>query len=240
MPEEEKNITEESKGESDATIEQKDTEQQEQQEETAEQIAEKANGKQESKTVGIDKFLDEKKGRKQAEKALKELQEKIAGGDATDDELSDDIADIAKEFPEINPRFLKLMEKMAERKAEKKMKPITEKEKQDNFDKIVEERFNTVLDSYPEFKGIANLSVIKALVKDPSNAHKKVSQIIEDTYGGLIQGRKTIESTKPNGGKEPAMLDYDRANKDATYFDEVMNNPKLKAEYNTEMLKRGF
>lgn len=223
------------------TQEVKTTEKEVTAEKTAEEIAKEADKTQkEPETVGLDKFLDEKKGRKTAEKALKDLQDKISSGDSTKTELSGDIADILKEFPDVNPKFLEMLAKLVDSRTGEKLKPITEKERQDNIDRAFQDAFNKSMENLPEFKDIVSSSVIKTLAKDPDNAKKTITQIIEETYGGSIPGRKTIETTKAGGGKEPAPLDYDKARKDGTYFEEVMKNPKLKAEYNAEMLKRGI
>ena len=92
----------------------------------------------------------------------------------------------------------------------------------------------------PEFKAIANPEVIKSLAILPQNAKKTLSQILEETYGNAITGKRTIETTSPGGGKEPEPLDIKRAEKDIEYFKEVMADPKKKAQYNEAMLKRGF
>lgn len=208
-------------------------------EKTAAEIAqEAAPAPKKPETVGIDKFLDEKKGRKEAEKALKDLQEKMAVGDTPKAELTGDLADIAAAFPDVNPQFLEMIGKAIDKKNQEKLKPFEEKEKQEKIDAAFNKAMKETLEAMPEFADAVNPDVIKSLAKDPQNANKTFTQLVEETYGYAVTGKRTLETTKPGGGKEPAPLDYNKALKDSEYFGEVMANPKLKAEYNAEMLKR--
>lgn len=194
--------------------------------------------KKEPDTIPISAFLDEKNGRKEAERiakeanqALADLKKSIEGG-ATKSEVSADIAEIAKEY-DVDPVFLnKLVAAM--------QKPITEKDKQAKIDVAFKSAFDAAIEKMPEFAKIVNPDVIKVLSLDPRNGNKTFTQIIEEAYGSAITGRRTIETTTPGGGKEPAPLDMNRARKDTAYFNEVMANPQLKAAYNAEMLKRGL
>jgi hypothetical protein len=95
-------------------------------------------------------------------------------------------------------------------------------------------------DKFPEFKGVVNTDVVRQLATLPQNASKTISQIIEETYGNALQGKRTIETTSPNGGQEPEPLDIDRASKDIKYLTEILADPKKKAQYNESMLKKGF
>lgn len=197
-------------------------------------------------TIPESAFLSEKKARKEAEKRIKDLEDQIKNG-SSQREVSDDIASIAKEY-DIDPSFLDKLEKSIRSKTERelkdeissKFKPIEEQEKQARIDKVFQEHYGLAIQSMPEFSNIVNPGVIKALSLLPQNANKTFAQLIEETYGGAITGKRTIQSTTPGGGKDPAPLDYDRANKDSAYFDEVMANPKLKAEFNEKMLRSGF
>jgi len=92
------------------------------------------------------------------------------------------------------------------------------------------------MERMPEYNGIANPEVIKALATNPANAKKTLSQIMEEAYGGAIQGKPTIETTKAGGGKQPEKVDFNRAQTDSDYFKQVMDNPKLKAEYNSKAM----
>lgn len=197
-------------------------------------------------TVGLDKFLKEKAGRREAEKQLKSLRESIEDG-ATKAEISSTVEAIADEHNIDKPFLNKLVatikaetEKDFEDKLSSRLKPIEEKEKAEKIGKAFTEHYAKAIEEMPEFKDISNPEVIKTLSLDPKNAQKTFKQIIEETYGNAIGGKRSIETTIPRGGKEPEPLDVARAAKDGAYFAEVMANPKLKAEYNKQMLLKGF
>jgi len=188
-------------------------------------------------------FLKEKMARKDAEKRIKELEAKIRADDAPRSEVSEDIASIAKEF-DIDPTFLDKLEKSIRSKTEKeiesKFKPMEEKERQAAIDKAFDTHYSAAIESMPEFKEVVNPAVIKALSMLPQNGNKTFTQLIEETYGNAITGKRTIVSTTPGGGKDPQPLDYQRAQRDKAYFNEIMQDPKRKAEYNNIMLHSGF
>jgi len=192
-------------------------------------------------------FLKEKMARKDAEKRLKELEAKIGDG-ATDKEVSTDIASIAKEF-DIDPNFLDKFarsirsetEKEVEDKISQKFKPLEDAKENDRIERIFSAEFNRVIGTMPEFSQVVNPNVIKTLSLLPSNQTKTLSQLIEETYGSAITGKRTIQSTTPGGGKEPQSLDYARAQTDTEYRRNVVfADPKLKAEYNAKMLREGY
>ena len=223
---------------------------------TPEPTAEKTIGEVlETKTLEVEKpntvpehiFLSEKKARKETEKELKDLKAQIQAG-ATKRETSASIKAIAEEYPDIDPDFL---DKFAaairsESKNElqdelsSKFRPLEEKEKQSHIDKTFETHYTQAINAMPEFAQVVNPAVIKALSLLPQNRNKTFSQLIEETYGNAISGKRTLQSTTSGGGKESEPLDYQRAVKDTKYFEQVMANPKLKAEYNDIMLHSGF
>lgn len=198
-------------------------------------------------TVPENIFLKEKMARKDAEKRLKELEASIINKTASHSDVEDDMASIAKEF-DIDPTFLDKFEKSIRSKTEKeleskldsKFKPMEEKERQAKIDSVFEIHFNQAISSMPEFAGIVNPAVIKSLSLLPHNGGKTFTQLIEETYGNAVSGKRTMTPTTPGGGKDPAPLDYDKANRDTAYFNEIMANPKLKAEFNDKMLRSGF
>lgn len=114
------------------------------------------------------------------------------------------------------------------------------KEKADKFNDAFSKQYNTALERGPEFQAIANPDVIKTLATLPQNKNKTVSQLLEETYGNALTGKRTIETTQPGGGKDPEPLDIAKAEKDINYFNEVMADPKKKAQYNEQMLRKGF
>lgn len=211
-----------------------------------ETIAEALKTEPKAETVGLDKFLDNKRELKQANARVKELEDAIKDG-ATKVEITDDINAIAEEF-DIDKNFLAKLAKSlsvkAKREAEEeissKLKPLEERERSEKLDKAFKKHFKAAMEDMPEYADIVNENVIKAMTMQPENADKTFADIIEETYGGAIRGKRTAETTTPRGGKEPAPLDFAKARKDNAYFKEVMSDPKLKAEYNAEMLKKGF
>ena len=188
-------------------------------------------------------YFAEKKARKVAERELKALKEQIEGG-ATKKEISESIAEIADEH-NIDPEFLQKLASSIKAEAEKDIDAkyaakFEGKEKENKFETAFKSQYDIAMERAPEFKAIANPEVIKSLAILPQNAKKTLSQILEETYGNAITGKRTIETTSPGGGKEPEPLDIKRAEKDIEYFKEVMADPKKKAQYNEAMLKRGF
>lgn len=188
-------------------------------------------------------FLGEKKARKQAEKDLKALQDSIKSG-ATQVEISEDIATLAEEH-DLDPNFLQkfasTIKKETEAELENKFNSkFKGDEKKEKYDVVFQKALDVALERTPEFKGIANPDVIKNLASIPSNANKTLSQLLEETYGNAIQGKRTIETTTPGGGKDPEPLDLTRAGKDIEYFNEIMKDPKKKEQYNNAMLSKGY
>lgn len=194
-------------------------------------------------TVPESAFLNEKKSRKDAERRVKELEDLIRDG-GTRKEVSASVKSIAEKY-EIDPTFLEEygqsiyneIESKLRAEVDSKFKPLEEKERQKEIDNKFDVHYTKAINSMPEFKEVVNPSVIKALSLLPQNANKTFSQLIEETYGSAITGKRTLPVTTPGGGKEPAPLDYARANSDKAYFKEVMADPKLKAEYNYRMLR---
>jgi len=197
----------------------------------------------EDKTIGLDKYIQIKKEKKELQKQLKELAERKENGESAD-EVSDDIEALAKEH-NIDTGFLNKLVRSIEQKAEKsleeridaKLEPLTKKEREAKINEVFTKAYADVIEKMPEFKDIANADVIKTLATNPANSKKTLSQILEETYGNAITGKRTIETTKPGGGKEPTEIDYDRAQKDTEYFKEIMANPGLKKKYNEKALE---
>lgn len=188
-------------------------------------------------------FLGEKKARKAAEKELKALRELVEGG-GSKSEISASIAELAEEH-DIDKNFLQKFASAIKAETEKELDEkyssrFESKEKQEKFDDIFGKAYQKALERAPDFKDIANANVIKSLSVLPENAKKTLTQLLEETYGNAISGKRTIETTNPGGGKEPEPLNFDKARRDPKYFDEVMADPKLKAEYNEQMLQKGF
>lgn len=194
-------------------------------------------------------LLDYKKGKKEADKRIKELEAQIAAG-ATKQEVSEGLDDVSAIFDkygldDANKEFFKEFTKAVESKNLKEIESlksqlseVTEKEKRDKFDKVFSKHFKEALERNPEYEKVANPSVIKTLSLAPENADKTFDEIIEIAYGGVVTGKRTIETTTPGGGKAPEPIDYERAKTDGAYVTEILKDPVRKAEYNKKMIER--
>ena len=198
--------------------------------------------KVEKRTVDQSVFVSEKKARKAAEKELKTLKASIENG-ASDADVSQGLADLAKEH-DIDPKFLSkfaaTIRKDAADDAEGKISEKFEtKEAEATFDKAFAAAYGKAIEKAPDFKEMANPEIIKALALMPGNAKKTVSQLLEEIYGNVVPGKRSIETkTAPGGGKEPDAVDYDRAQNDGAYFDEIMASPSQKAKYNKMAIEK--
>lgn len=187
-------------------------------------------------------LLEYKSQNKELKKDLKELKELIEAG-ATKKEISEDLRDIAAEH-DIDVNFLKKLatniqnetEKRLEEKFASRMKPIEDKERSERLNKIFDEHYNKALEAMPEYKDVASKEIIRLLSLSPDNANKTFKQILQDAYGNLVSGKRTMETTKSRGGEEIITeIDYARAARDMEYFKEIMADPILKKEYNKEL-----
>jgi len=197
-----------------------------------------------ARTVPESVFLEEKRERKELSKQVKELTKLIEDG-ANKKEVSSDIKAIADEFGLTEGAVEKLIRKVGEqtkseydKEIEAKLRPLQEKEKSENVDKTFNDHFEKLMESMPEYKDIASRDVIKSLSLDPKNANKTFSKILEESYGHLVTGRKTLETTQARGGNSDTSIDFDKARKDQTYLSEILANPDTKAKYNEGLLNR--
>lgn len=190
--------------------------------------------------VGLDKFLEIKKDNKALREDIAKLQKSVEEG-ATKQEVSADINSIADEYG-VDKGFLgKLtaaIQAKAEAKAAEKLKPFEERERKEKIDAAFNKHFKESMERMPEYEGIVNPDVIKAMSLNPANADKTFDQIIEESYSSAIQGRRTIETTTPGGGKSPEPIDYRKASTDNAYLNEILANPATRAEYNKDLEKR--
>lgn len=200
--------------------------------------------KEDSKTVPEAAFLEMKRTNKELTKELKDLK-KLIETDAPKDEISENIDEIAKEY-DIKPEFLKKLAKSIRKDAEKdidarvdaRVKPLEGKDRADKIEKVFTTHFDKAMEDMPEYKGIVNRGVIKTLSLDPDNQNKTFSQLIEETYGNAIGGKRTLETTTHRGGKTIDKVDFERAGKDQKYYNEVMADPTAKKEYNEGLVER--
>lgn len=192
------------------------------------------------KTVPEYAFVAQKKALIAAEKELKALRESIQYQESSQYEQVTGVDAIADKY-NIDRDFMNELKSTIENDLDAKYaSKLSAKEKAEKFDDAFNKQYNTALERGPEFQTIANAEVIKTLATLPQNKNKTVSQLLEETYGNALTGKRTIETTQPGGGKDPEPLDISRAEKDINYFNEVMADPKKKAQYNEQMLRKGF
>lgn len=200
--------------------------------------------KEKAKTVPEAVFLEEKRERKELSKQVKELTKLIEEGGSRK-QVSADIKDIAEEFGLTEQAVSKLIDKVGERtkadydkEIEAKLKPLQDKERSEKVEKTFNEHYDKLMESMPEFKNIANRDVIRTLSMDPKNANKTFAKILEESYGHLVTGKKTLEKTQTRGGESESTIDIARARKDPAYYKEIMDNPELKKKYNEGLIDR--
>lgn len=192
------------------------------------------------KTVPEYAFVAQKKALIAAEKELKALRESIQYQESSQHEQLTGVDAIADKY-NIDREFMNELKSTIENDLDAKYaSKLSAKDKAEKFDDAFNKQYNTALERGPEFQSIANPDVIKTLATLPQNKNKTVSQLLEETYGNALTGKRTIETTQPGGGKDPEPLDISRAEKDIEYFKQVMADPKKKAQYNEHMFKKGF
>lgn len=189
-------------------------------------------------------FLEEKRERKELSKQVKELTRLIEEG-ATKKEVSADIKELADEIGISEQAVSKLVAKAGElskaeydKEFEAKLKPLQEKERAEKVEKTFNEHFDKLMEAMPEYKNIVNKDVIKTLSLDPKNATKTFGKILEESYGHLVVGKKTLETTEARGGNSDTPIDFKKAAKDQTYLTEILSNPESKKKYNEGLVGR--
>lgn len=190
-------------------------------------------------------LIEVKKENKQLAKDLETANAKIAAGQPKSETTADLKAIAAKHnvdlsfLEEIAAAIQAKAKVEAEEVATSKVKPLEAKDEAARIDRVFGEHYDRALEQLPEFKDVANRDVIKTLTLDPKNANKTFSQILDEAYGHLIKGKRSIEAAKPSGqNRDSGPVDVERAGKDQAYFKEIMADPIKKAEYNKTIEKR--
>lgn len=191
----------------------------------------------EKPTVGLDKFLEMKKDNKELKKEIQDLRKSIEQG-ATKKEVRRDIAALAEEH-NVDPEFLSELASAiraeAEQSIEDRLRPLTERDQNQQREAKFKQLLDATLEEMPEFKGVINENILKQLAYNPANKDKTFAQLVEETYGGYVgKDRKTIETTRPH--VDSSSVDYERAKTDMDYYKEVMSDPIAKKKYNEKML----
>lgn len=182
-------------------------------------------------------------------KDFKDLKDSIDSGDVTTkSEVNKSLKDLGEKY-DVNPDFLQELasnirsetESEFNKRLEQELEPYkktTEAARATEVDKVFTEHFDKTLEAMPEYKGVANKEIIKALALDPKNANKTFAKILEEAYGHLIEGRTTLDDAKPGNGKGVTEIDYARAAKDSEYFAQIMADPVAKKKYNENLQSR--
>lgn len=203
-------------------------------------VKEALDPKPEPKMVPEAALIEIKKENKQLAKDMKALQKKIEeGGDKK--EVSADLKALGEKYnvdSEFLAEFRDSVKAQANEEFEAKLKPIEEKEKAAETDKRATEVINKALEELPEFKTIVKQDTLKSLMQLPANANKTIRTIMEENFGHLVTGKRTLQPSIPGGGKEAAEIDHAKAAKDPEYFAQIMSDPASKKKYNEGMAKR--
>lgn len=204
---------------------------------TEETISEVLGTKQEKPEVKEPKvvpeavFLDLKKEFKKLKKSIEE--------GSTKKEVAADIKALAEKH-NVDESFLEELATVvrntskAEVDAEiaSKLAPLQERERGEKIEKAFDKAFKRALNDAPEYEGIVNREVIKALSLDPKNANKTFNQLIDESFGHLVTGKKTIDYSSGSNRSDGATVDMAKAKSDGEYFKKVMADPVLKKQYN--------
>jgi DNA polymerase I-like protein with 3'-5' exonuclease and polymerase domains len=197
-------------------------------------------------TVPLSALLEMKKANKELSRELKDLKKTINDG-ASKHDVSSSIEELAEKFPDVDPDFLREFaaavrtetKKETDEEITAKLKPIQEKERAEKIDQAFKTHFDKAMELVPEYSGIVNQSVIKSLSLLPENANKTFTQLIEESYGHLVTGKRSMDAASSRVSKnDSGDVDVARAQKDQEYFKEVMASPSLKQKYNDSLVSR--
>lgn len=202
------------------------------------------NKKAETKLVPEAVFLEEKNARKELEREVKALKASIEEG-ATRKEVSKSVEEMAAKYDidksvlsDLTDSIRRQTEADVEERISKRLKPIEDSARADAVRKAFTAHYDKALESMSEYDGIVNKEVIFRLTLDPQNANKRLSEIIEETYGSAVGGRRTMDGGgKPRGSDTSGVLDSNRLRTDEKYLDEVLANPVLKKQYDDALLE---
>ena len=211
----------------------------------AESIGEQGKG---AKMVPESALLKYKSEVKRLKKDLKKATEVDEDDESEDDESEDDDVDIDTLAEENNvdktflKKFSKTIAKSTEKNLEKlvaaKIKPFEDIEKGRTFDAQFKKAFSEAMAEMPQYEKVVNEKVIKSLSQLPENRDKTFQQLLDETYGNAVPGKRSLETQKPGGGRAPESVDIAKASRDPKYFDEIMKDPQLKKEYNDNLMER--
>lgn len=196
-------------------------------------------------TVPLSALIELKKSNKDQKKEIERLQALVGDKDSREDFADSSMENLVEEFPDLDPKFLKkfhaAVKAEVRKETQNELRPLQEKDRAEKIDKAFALHFGEAMKSLPEYEKVVRPETIKALSLIPSNANKTFIQLIEETYGHLVQsGKGTMDrATSPRVGKEDAgEIDMARAKTDPAYFKKIMANPATKAKYNESLAER--
>lgn len=205
----------------------------------------KEETKKEDKTVPLSAFVEMKKYNKELLREMKELKKSIEEG-ASKVEVSESVEEIAEKhgvdktlMRDLVKTIREDLEHEVDEKVASKLEPITRKEKEQKLNEAFETHFAKALEQMPEYKDVVSKEVIKSLSLSPTSSKKTFTKLIEETYGHLVTGKRSLDSASTRAGKDDNLdVDMDKARTDSSYFKEVMKNPTLKKKYNDGLIRR--
>lgn len=195
--------------------------------------------KPKNEAVPLKKFMDEKRSRQEAEAQVESLQAQIAQlqqgtlSGMPVGQINDHIKAITDKYPDVSPEFIaevistattvsaKQIREEIEKDYNPKLEAIERERSAEKMDQRFTELYSKTIKEMPEYKGIVNKEAIKALALNPVNKSKTMAQIIEETYGNAIVGRKSIEPAHasrepeaPNTDNPTTPEDWDKIERD--------------------------
>lgn len=192
-------------------------------------------------TVGLSKFLDEKNKRKEAEALAQQLQYELdqartmAQQGASQSYVDDTVNEIAQKYTDVSPELLRDLVSVTKREIDKeygsKLNAFEADRQREAAEKKFSDLYTRTISDMPEYSNMVNPEVIKSLAFNPMNANKTLPQIIEETYGRAIVGRKTLETSGGSSRRDNAG-DIDFANMRDSDWEAIEADPALKAKHN--------
>lgn len=193
--------------------------------------------KKAAETVPLSKYMDTKNALKEAQDAIKALTQ-----NSNKSVTPADIASIAEKYntdPDILTDLASVLESRARESVKQEIAPqlkeIEDERNAKRFDTQFEKLWKGAMDIAPEFLDSANKDVIKQLALLPHNQSLTLTQLLEQTYGQVVnKGRKTIEGSK-SGGRTPEVPNL--GNPSSEEWQTIKENPELLKAYNENLLK---
>lgn len=183
-------------------------------------------------------------GKRIAESQVADLQAEInklkataMTGSKTVTEINNDLKKLADEH-NVDPDFLGKLVSTVTTATREEIRAELEKDYTPKIAKIEQERnmekanvkfkelYAKTMKTMPEYDGIVNEDVIRALAFSSGNAKKTLPEIIEETYGAAVTGKKSIENA--NGSRETSTGEINLNKPSAEDWDKIENDPAAK------------